>query len=71
MKSINEKEKWKNCECKEEIEEAFNVDRKQPSIHVRWKNNGQIEMDIMCYPDEVDKINKLFEFIDELTFEEP
>jgi len=63
-------EKYKTCEC-EEIREAFDVDRKQPSIHVRWKNNGQIEMDIMCYPDEVDKINKLFEFIDELTFEEP
>ena len=64
-------EKYRTCEC-EEIKGAFNVDdRKQPSIHVRWKNNGQIEMDIMCYPDEVDKINKLFEFIDGLTFEEP
>ena len=36
------------------------------SINVRWTDNNQIMMNIVCEQDEVETLKKLFDFIAEL-----
>ena len=40
-----------------------------PTIKICWKDNGQIIMTIKVYPDELEKLNKLFEFIEATDFD--
>ena len=37
------------------------------SIHVRWTDNGQIMMELVCDPDGIDALEKLFDFVAEMT----
>ena len=37
------------------------------SIRVRWTDNGQIMMELVCDPDGIDALEKLFDFVAEMT----
>ena len=37
------------------------------SIHVRWTDNGQIMMELVCDPDGINALGKLFDFVAEMT----
>lgn len=37
------------------------------SIRVRWTDNGQIMMELVCDPDGIDALEKLFDFVVEMT----
>lgn len=37
------------------------------SIHVRWTDNGQIMMELVCDPDEIEALYKLFDFVSDLN----
>ena len=36
-------------------------------IRVRWTDNGQIMMELVCDPDGIDALEKLFDFVAEMT----
>ena len=56
----------------EKVKKQSNEDK--ASIHVRWLDNGQVMMEILCYPDEIDALKELFDFVEEMNgkeYEEP